>query len=166
MTEGNSPPADQQADDVPALSPTRPDGWPDWLGRRPIPTAERDRLGASIDAHRHAQDQARAQLDLQLTPQFSYLVIDSLTEDDQQPRDEPASAPASASPHASPPATAAPTTRPPNTASPSASPDPTHANASSPYAKRSNRSAATTAGSSPRTFANQDAPHSPARTPC
>lgn len=86
MTEGNSPPADQQADDVPALSPTRPDGWPDWLGRRPIPTAERDRLGASIDAHRHAQDQARAQLDLQLTPQFSYLVIDSLTEDDQQPR--------------------------------------------------------------------------------
>ncbi|MEO5874550.1 MAG: hypothetical protein ABIS86_02295 [Streptosporangiaceae bacterium] len=84
MTEGSTPPsAEKDNTDAPALSPTRPDGWPDWLGRRPIPTTERDKLRERIDADRYARDTTRAETDLQLTPHFSYLVIDGLTEEDQ-----------------------------------------------------------------------------------
>jgi hypothetical protein len=84
VTEGSlPPPAEQNTDDAPPLSPTRPDDWPDWLGRRPIPATERDRLRESIDADRYAHEAARNQTDLQLTPHFSYLVIDGLTDEDQ-----------------------------------------------------------------------------------
>lgn len=88
------------------LSPTRPDGWPDWLGRRPIPIIERDRLRQTIDADRLSRETARAQPDQQLAPHFSYIVIEGLN-----PGRHPANAPGSPSLSALPPEkTTAPTT--------------------------------------------------------
>lgn len=85
MTEGSTTPAEGNADPVPPLSPTRPDGWPDWLGRRPIPATERDRLSQTIDADRLSRETARTQADQQLAPHFSYIVIEGFSPD-QNPR--------------------------------------------------------------------------------
>ncbi|MEV4374723.1 hypothetical protein AB0J71_47260 [Nonomuraea sp. NPDC049637] len=56
--------------------PTRPDGWPDWLGRRPISSADRDRIRKNLSADQEELDAAKRRDGLCLAPLFSSVTIE------------------------------------------------------------------------------------------
>ena len=58
--------------------PTRPDGWPDWLGRRPISPADRDKILKDLQADQDELNTAERRDSLQLAPLFSCLTIEGL----------------------------------------------------------------------------------------
>ena len=58
------------------LVPTRPDGWPDWLGRRPISSADRDKILKDLRADQDALKAVERQDSLRLAPLFSCLTIE------------------------------------------------------------------------------------------
>jgi len=56
--------------------PTRPDGWPDWLGRRPISSVDRDRILKDLSADQEELDAVRRRDGLRLAPLFSSVTIE------------------------------------------------------------------------------------------
>jgi hypothetical protein len=56
--------------------PTRPDGWPDWLGRRPISSTERDKILSALRADQDERNAVERRDSLQRAPLFSYLTIE------------------------------------------------------------------------------------------
>ncbi|MFE3455734.1 hypothetical protein ACFXJ8_43180 [Nonomuraea sp. NPDC059194] len=56
--------------------PTRPDGWPDWLGRRPISSVDRDRILKDLSADQEELDAVKRQDGLRLAPLFSSVTIE------------------------------------------------------------------------------------------
>ncbi|TDD18029.1 hypothetical protein [Nonomuraea diastatica] len=56
--------------------PTRPDGWPDWLGRRPISSTERDKILSALRADQDEQRTTERRDSLQRVPLFSCLTIE------------------------------------------------------------------------------------------
>jgi hypothetical protein len=62
--------------------PTRPDGWPDWLGRRPISSADRGKILKDLRAGQDELNTAERRDSLQLAPLFSCLTIDGLAGQD------------------------------------------------------------------------------------
>jgi len=62
--------------------PTRPDGWPDWLGRRPISPADRDKILKDLQAGQDELNTAERRDSLQLAPLFSCLTIEGLAGQD------------------------------------------------------------------------------------
>jgi hypothetical protein len=62
--------------------PTRPDGWPDWLGRRPISSADRGKILKDLRAGQDELNTAERRDSLQLAPLFSCLTIEGLAGQD------------------------------------------------------------------------------------
>lgn len=58
--------------------PTRPDGWPDWLGRRPISSADRSRILEGLQADQDELRTAGRRDSLRVAPLFSCLTIEGL----------------------------------------------------------------------------------------
>jgi hypothetical protein len=58
--------------------PTRPDGWPGWLGRRPISSADRGKILKDPQADRDELTTAERRDSPQLAPIFSCLTIEGL----------------------------------------------------------------------------------------
>jgi hypothetical protein len=56
--------------------PTRPDGWPDWLGRRPISSADRDKILKDLAADQDELDAVDRKDGIQRAPFFCYLTIE------------------------------------------------------------------------------------------
>jgi hypothetical protein len=56
--------------------PTRPDGWPDWLGRRPISSADRGRILKDLQADQDDLNAVEHRDSLRLAPFFSCLTIE------------------------------------------------------------------------------------------
>ncbi|MFI7708829.1 hypothetical protein [Nonomuraea sp. NPDC049480] len=56
--------------------PTRPDGWPDWLGRRPISSAERDKILGALRVDQDEQNAVERRDSLQRAPLFSCPTIE------------------------------------------------------------------------------------------
>jgi hypothetical protein len=56
--------------------PTRPDGWPDWLGRRPISSTDRDKILGALRADQDEQNAVERRDSLQRAPLFSCLTIE------------------------------------------------------------------------------------------
>ncbi|MFG1687735.1 hypothetical protein ACGFNP_46795 [Nonomuraea sp. NPDC049269] len=56
--------------------PTRPDGWPDWLGRRPISSVDRDRILKDLSADQEELDAVKRRDGLRLAPLFSSVTIE------------------------------------------------------------------------------------------
>jgi len=111
------------------IVPTRPDGWPDWLGRRPVSSADRGKILKDLQAGQDEMNTAERRDSLQLAPLFSCLTIEGLGGQDDPAR-SPGCGPASTWPAGSPPVIAGPATTPLTSASRSGSPDPTPVSAS------------------------------------
>ncbi|GAA2821023.1 hypothetical protein [Nonomuraea rubra] len=60
------------------MVPTRPDGWPDWLGRRPISSVDRDRILKDLSADQEELDAAKRRDGLRLAPLFSSVTIEGV----------------------------------------------------------------------------------------
>ena len=60
------------------IVPTRPDGWPDWLGRRPVSSADRGKILKDLQADQDEMTTAERRDSLQLAPLFSCLTIEGL----------------------------------------------------------------------------------------
>ncbi|MEU4331475.1 hypothetical protein [Nonomuraea dietziae] len=58
------------------IVPTRPDGWPDWLGRRPISSADRDKILSALRLDQDEQNAVERRDSLQRAPLFSCLTIE------------------------------------------------------------------------------------------
>ena len=58
--------------------PTRPDGWPDWLGRRPISSADRGKILRDLQAGQDELTTVERRDSIQLAPLFSCLTIEGL----------------------------------------------------------------------------------------
>jgi len=56
--------------------PTRPDGWPDWLGRRPVSSADRGKILKDLRADQDELNTVEPPDSLQLAPLFSCLTIE------------------------------------------------------------------------------------------
>jgi len=56
--------------------PTRPDGWPEWLGRRPVSSADRDKILKDLRADQDELNTVERRDGLPLAPLFSCLTIE------------------------------------------------------------------------------------------
>ncbi|MEV4183625.1 hypothetical protein AB0J28_19565 [Streptosporangium canum] len=62
--------------------PTRPDGCPNWLGRRPIGSADRDKILGDLRADQDEQNAVERRDSLQRAPLFSCLTIEGFGSQD------------------------------------------------------------------------------------
>ena len=56
--------------------PTRSDGWPDWLGRRPVSSADRGKILKDLQADQDELNTVERRDSLRLAPLFSCLTIE------------------------------------------------------------------------------------------
>jgi hypothetical protein len=81
------PPGETATPPVPPFEPvrvvpTRPDGWPGWLGRGPVSPADRDKILKGLQAGQDELTTAERRDSLQLAPLFSCLTIEGLAGQD------------------------------------------------------------------------------------